>query len=184
MKYVAVKNNLYTNDGDVVSVICFNEDTGMVTFYPNDYTIAHMGIEKFNECFNELPVENTSTNSNKIIVEECEDDYISYILHNSEITHDVVFDSCVVVHCKLPNGYIIVESSTCTNPNDFDKEVHISMCVDKIAEKVWEFEEYHMLSMEHDDDHETYDCDGNCENCEFNEYSEESHNDNHTEYLS
>jgi hypothetical protein len=64
------------------------------------------------------------------------------IMDNAEYTAFKVFDRCVVVACKLPNGFIIVESSACVDPDDYDVNYAIENCIDRIENKVRTMEAY------------------------------------------
>lgn len=106
--------------------------------------------------------------------EECDcDEHCSWveqmICKESEIIVSTVFDRCTVVSCKLPNGFIVTESSACVDEDDYDEEYGISVCLNKIISKVEELEVYHMKSYEQD-----MDCDGDCENCEYAQEYEET----------
>ena len=63
-------------------------------------------------------------------------DDVSEILNKSDIEMFTAFDSCTVVVCKLPNGFFIVESYACVNPADYDEEIGVSVCFDKIREQI------------------------------------------------
>lgn len=49
-----------------------------------------------------------------------------------------VGDKTTVVRAVLVNGYEIVESSSCVSPENYDEEIGVSICIDKIKDKVWE----------------------------------------------
>lgn len=49
-----------------------------------------------------------------------------------------VGDKTTVVRAVLVNGFEIVESSSCVSPENYDEEIGISICTDKIKDKVWE----------------------------------------------
>lgn len=89
------------------------------------------------------------------------DDWVAEIIENSEIIVDTVFDKCTVVSCKLPNGFVIVEYSTCVDPNNYDVDMGIEICIDKIANKIWELEGYLMQCAMHEAEL------NECEDCEY-----------------
>ena len=92
-------------------------------------------------------------------------DYIAEILSKAEF-HVIsnVFDKCTIVACQLPNGFVIVESSSCVDPDDYDKEIGIENCMNRIKNKVIELEAYVRQDIESacqcDDD-----CCEYCDNC-------------------
>ena len=104
---------------------------------------------------------------------------------NSEITVQTVFDKCTIVSCKLPNGFVIVESSACVSPENYDEELGVDICLDKIADKIWELEGYKLQdaiyeeNLENDCPYNCCDCDKcecpreDCDECEFDEYDDE-----------
>ena len=67
---------------------------------------------------------------------------IDAIMEEAEIAVDTVFDKCTVVTCKLPNGFVIVESSACVSSENYDEAVGFEICYAKIVNKVWELEGY------------------------------------------
>ena len=69
-------------------------------------------------------------------------DYIGWIIENSEFHIDTVFDKCTVVSCRLPNGFVIVESSACVDPDNYNEDMGIEICTNKIVDKIWELEGY------------------------------------------
>lgn len=62
---------------------------------------------------------------------------IDEIMNNSIFNAYTVFDKCTVVSCQLPNGFIIVESSACVSPENYDEKMCIDICMEKITDKVW-----------------------------------------------
>jgi hypothetical protein len=68
--------------------------------------------------------------------------YVQRILDRSEFTYSTQFDKCTIVACKLPNGFIIVESASCIDPMDYDEELGKEICLQKIGDKVAELEGY------------------------------------------
>lgn len=74
---------------------------------------------------------------NTVTPEQIED-----IIANSEIKAYKLFDKTSVVACKLPNGFVIVESSSCVDPANFDEVLGYEICMQRIRNKVWELEGY------------------------------------------
>ena len=63
---------------------------------------------------------------------------VDKILDNSKIKSLNIDGKTTMLHCELPNGFIITESSSCVNPDNFDMEVGCKICMEKIENKVWE----------------------------------------------
>lgn len=98
--------------------------------------------------------------------------YIKNIVDSSDIARSVVFNSCLIVACKLPNGYVIVESCPCVNADDEkSKEIAYSLCMDKIYEKIEELESYVIVNNEYE-----YECweenNCTCDECGYGEMPE------------
>lgn len=100
---------------------------------------------------------------------------IDEIIKNSVIKSYTAFDKCTVVSCQLPNGFVIVESSACVSPENYDEKMGMAICMEKITDKVWELEGYRLqeelyrANNKCDDGH----CDAcNCDNCYCDECPE------------
>jgi hypothetical protein len=69
-------------------------------------------------------------------------DQIRDIIANSKIEVTKWGDKTTIVKAQLPNGFIIVESSSCVDPENFDEVIGYDICMDRIVNKVWELEGY------------------------------------------
>ena len=67
---------------------------------------------------------------------------IDLIVSQTKFDVTTVFDKCTVVTAKLPNGFVITESSACVDPSNYDKELGFEICKEKIINKIWELEGY------------------------------------------
>jgi hypothetical protein len=67
---------------------------------------------------------------------------IDDIFNNAYIAEDIRFKKCLVMTCQLKNGFIIVESSACVDPVNFDIEIGRNICNERIKNKIWELEGY------------------------------------------
>ena len=47
-------------------------------------------------------------------------------------------DCTTVVRCILANGFEIVESSSCVDPQNYDEKIGQEICIGKIKDKIWE----------------------------------------------
>ena len=146
----------FLDEGDIAKVLDVNEEDGVISFaFGEDF--VHMGIMTYDEC--ESHFEKVEEKPNSVTWEQVED-----IMFNSEIKIHTVFDKCTIVACKLPNGFVIVESSACVDPNNYDEDKGIDACLGKIADKIWELEGYN-LQNEMAINEDNYPCDCDCENC-------------------
>ena len=69
---------------------------------------------------------------------------IKDLIERSEIHAETIFDKVTVVSLKLPNNFIITESSACVDPNNYDFELGKKICLEKIENKLWELEGYRL----------------------------------------
>lgn len=53
-----------------------------------------------------------------------------------------VFGKVTVVCAKLPNGFVITESSGCVDPANYDEKIGYKICLERIKNKLWELEGY------------------------------------------
>ena len=163
-KYTAVKKIWFLNEGTIVEVTNVGND-GIVSFVfgDNNTNNGYMDSATFAEHFEKV-VDNTMTEY-PIVTEEL----IREIMENSEFEINTVFDKCTVVSCRLPNGFVIVESSSCVSPENYNEEIGADICFDKIADKIFELEAYKL----HDELYrynvmnqmEEQDCDCGCVEC-------------------
>ena len=64
-------------------------------------------------------------------------DFIDEIFKKSKFKIEVVYDKNMVVHCQLPCGFCITESSACVDENNFSQEIGLDICTKRIKEKIW-----------------------------------------------
>ena len=69
---------------------------------------------------------------------------INKILLKTEFSTQTVFGKCTVVVAKLPNGFIITESSACIDEKNYDRNLGYEICREKIIGKIWELEGYRL----------------------------------------
>lgn len=138
-KFVAVKPMWFLNEGTIVSITSVDDD-GVVSFVfgENDKNNGYMDTVTFNSHFEKL-VEKEEQEFPTITKE-----YIEEIMEDSDFEVFTSFNKCTIVSCRLPNGFVITESSACVNSESYDKELGIDVCIDKITEKIWEFEAYRL----------------------------------------
>lgn len=155
---------MLTTVGEIYEVVKVSEN-GEITFEVSrngfGVFLGTMSSDEFDKYFEkyEEPKEETYT-----ITAE----YIDEIMENTEIkVLPNVFGKCTVVAAKLPNGFVIVESSACVDPRNYDEDMGVEICMDKIINKVWELEGYKLQSELYEDGYdfeEECDCEG-CEMC-------------------
>lgn len=67
---------------------------------------------------------------------------IKSILDNAKIEIRTVLGKCTVVAAQLANGFIIIESSACVDPANYDEKLGAEICLERIENKLWELEGY------------------------------------------
>lgn len=75
---------------------------------------------------------------------------IEEMMEKSEFEVIEMFGKTTVVVCKLPNGFVLTESSSCVEPADYDLAIGTRICKKRIEDRIWELEGYlaqHMLTM-------------------------------------
>lgn len=75
---------------------------------------------------------------------------INSILERTQFTVEEFHGKCTVVVAKLPNGFILMESSACVDPANYDVNIGIEICKDRITNKIWELEGYRLQSKIYD----------------------------------
>ena len=69
---------------------------------------------------------------------------IQALWNASEVDVETKFNKTTIVTVKLPNGFILVESSSCVNPTNYDEKIGYEICVNRIENKLWELEGYRL----------------------------------------
>ena len=67
---------------------------------------------------------------------------IDELLEKSEIKVETVYDKVTIVNCKLPNGFVITESSGAVDKVNYDEKIGTEICIERIQNKLWELEGY------------------------------------------
>jgi hypothetical protein len=155
----------FLNEGDVVEVTNVTDD-GIISFAFGD-SLMHMGVMNTAECESHFEKMEERVD---VEIPTITEEYIAEIMENSEFEVCTMFDKCTVVSCKLPNGFVIVESSACVSPENYNEELGTEICIDKITDRVWELEAYRLQQQLWGEEHG---CDFCCNECEvFDECDE------------
>ena len=118
---------------------------------------------------------------------------IDELMESCDIAVTTAFDKCTIVACKLPNGFVIVESSSCVDPANYDEDMGVDICMKNIEKKLWELEGYLLqnklyidgITFDDDkaDDTDDIECDGDCENCDLFDRDDDDAEDEKEEKL-
>ena len=132
----------YISEGDVFFVDSIKDDWVTLHFVDENTTDIFKQYELttnvLNECFEKYEEPKPQNN----LETKVSPSRINWIIDNSDIEVSTIFDKCTLVTCKLPNGFIIVESSACVDPENYDESIGFDICMKRIRDKVWELEGY------------------------------------------
>lgn len=67
---------------------------------------------------------------------------VKELLDRSEFVVKTVYDKVTIVSCKLPNGFVITETSGAVDKANYDESVGKEVCMKRIEDKLWELEGY------------------------------------------
>ena len=73
-------------------------------------------------------------------------EHIEALLAASTIDSVKMGEKNTVVSVTLPNGFVVIESSGCVDPENYDHELGIKICLDRIKNKLWYLEGYLLQS--------------------------------------
>lgn len=74
---------------------------------------------------------------------------INKIISETKFEYQTVFEKTTIASAKLPNGFVIVESSSCVDPANYDEKMGRDICREKIINKLWELEGYRLQDKLH-----------------------------------
>ncbi|MFA2628359.1 Gp49 family protein [Bacillus cereus] len=60
---------------------------------------------------------------------------------NFHVQH-AVFGKCCIVTAQLSNGFTVVGTSACVDPDNYDSQIGYEIAKKKIEDKLWELEGY------------------------------------------
>ena len=127
----------FLNEGDIVEVASVTDD-GIISFAFGNGNM-HMGVmnmAEFESHFEKV--------EEKVEAPAITEEYIDEIMENSEFDVHTVFNKCTVVSCRLPNGFVITEYAACVSPENYNEDMGIEICRERIKNKVWELEAYRL----------------------------------------
>lgn len=74
--------------------------------------------------------------------------HIDYIMEKTDFSDLVaVHGKTTIVIAKLPNGFVIVESSSCVDPANYNHDLGVKLCKERIRDKIWMLEGYMLQVM-------------------------------------
>lgn len=97
----------------------------------DEITILTPELIKFDE-------DNTSTSVDDSVKKETIDNILSQTL----IVVEKYGNKTTILKATLPNGFVVVESSSCVDPKNFNMSIGEQICMKKLEDKIWELEGY------------------------------------------
>ena len=157
--------------GEIVEVSKIDTEKDTITLFKMGENFTKTGTIDATTCFNYFKKLSTKEETRTPTITE---EYVSQIMENSEFDVYTVFDKCTVVSCKLPNGFVISEYSACVDPRNYDEDLGMKICFNKIADKILELEAYRLQCESEcccgndEEFDECLDTDLDCDNCTDN----------------
>jgi len=74
------------------------------------------------------------------------EEQVKALIEASTIEDTKLGAKSTVVSVTLPNGFVIIQSSSCVDPENYDHELGKKLCLDRIRDKIWELEGYRLQS--------------------------------------
>lgn len=70
-------------------------------------------------------------------------EHINNLMETAEYkVFDNVFDKLTIVVAKFDNGFTLVGSSGCVNPDNYNREIGVEICKEQIKSELWKLEGY------------------------------------------
>lgn len=105
-------------------------DEGYLVRYSDEY-VSWSPKQVFDAAY--LPVDdNKQLPSGVSIGPKMVEEFISFV------DTTTMGDRTTVVRCVLRNGFVIVESSSCVDPENYSEDMGYEICMGKIRDKIWE----------------------------------------------
>jgi len=73
-------------------------------------------------------------------------EHVQALIAASHVEDVKLGEKSTVVSVTLPNGFVIIQSSSCVDPANYDHEVGKKICLERVEDKVWELEGYLLQS--------------------------------------
>jgi len=67
---------------------------------------------------------------------------IDSIMEKTDFQVEMMGNKTTVVMATLPNGFVIVESSSCVDPKNYNQELGVKLCKERIRDRLWMLEGY------------------------------------------
>jgi hypothetical protein len=109
------------------------EDEGYFVLYSDDY-VSWSPKDVFESAYFEVGEEDHGDSSQNVV--SVTPEMVEAFISDAETYK--IGDRTTIVRCILRNGFEIIESSTCIDPDMYSEEVGRNICIDKITDKTYE----------------------------------------------
>lgn len=72
---------------------------------------------------------------------------IDAIMEKTDFQTEMMGNKTTVVVATLPNGFVIVESSSCVDPKNYNHDLGVKLCKERIRDRLWMLEGYLLQSI-------------------------------------
>lgn len=110
---------------------CFSYQYKLEKVLDEEILVLTPDLIKFDE-------DSTTTQVNDSVKKEDIDSILSQTL----ISVEKYGDKTTILKATLPNGFVVVESSSCVDPKNFNMSIGEQICMKKLEDKIWELEGY------------------------------------------
>lgn len=70
---------------------------------------------------------------------------IEELFNQSDTRVLTAFGTTTIVATKLPSGFVITESFSAPTIDEYDLDIGIQECTDRICKRIWDYEMYSMM---------------------------------------
>lgn len=67
---------------------------------------------------------------------------INALMNSAEYTDMKLWENCILLSARFPSGFVITETSACVDPANYDHDLGVSICLERIEDKLWMLEGY------------------------------------------
>ena len=116
-------------------------DNQLWTTYGNEMCLIGVNeIEKLRKALVEHEVDMNDKEKKNTVTEA----QINKMIDEASITCMTLDLKTTIVKVTLKNGWVMVESSSCVDPDNYDEKIGKEICISRIKEELWKLEGYRL----------------------------------------
>lgn len=69
---------------------------------------------------------------------------VDILIEKSQLSVKNIENQCIIVTAQLENGFVITETHSFIDKDNFNIGIGVEKCIDKIKNKLWELEAYRL----------------------------------------